>query len=243
MTKNTDLQMSFKTSNQAIWSFFLDAIKVTDYHHLWLTSEAWIDILHDKYNIDKNTTYTINVRNFNQAISKHPILGPSMDDLSTPNTTGVFRSFFFRQRDNGKGCKKITAYYITKSGSVPRSKPGGTTKWYNSFSSKAPQKLVGVDTRQQPAAKRNLTALQEECRIGTEKRKSRKLLHPPSSRITTRSRGSSCLVTQDSEKIVESDSRKSPPLTTGMSPSLPQATSNTAAQAIANQSYWDSLKH
>ena len=74
----------------------------------------------------------------NTAIQRNSTLGPSLDNLNTPNLTGFFRSYYYTQREGG-GTKKCTAYDVTTPGSILHTQPEGNTQWNDTFCTDAPK--------------------------------------------------------------------------------------------------------
>ena len=199
-----------------------DAVrKLQKYWNKWITAECWIEIINERYEMPPDLKFTAD--NLNRAIARDPKFN-GIDAIKDKNIHGVFKAQY--KANVGKKRLTLTAYYVTNAMSMPQT-PGGSAKWYNRLVSSAPQLQQLQNHTRFPPAKRSVPVGPVPTNVSAPVQKRRRQENnnnddtlegePPEQEATT--------PTHDHEPEEEA------------TPPNPRA--NPRAQAILDQSWWD----
>jgi hypothetical protein len=206
--------------------YFEAVAKRNEYWNKWITSECWISIILDCYNVPESLQFTAG--DLNNAIGRNVVYkANNLAVTSMSNDKGIYMS-----RRKPKNCKPITAYYVTKPKTKPQ-KAGGNTEWFDVLVESQPR---ATNTRQNPVLKRSLPIESAPTKTSAPARKKKK------GGIATRSSNTDTVIdlTRNKEtgqfqvETVDEDKEKE------NKPSQPDPLATIPlSQRIAEQDWWD----
>ena len=127
-----------KADSRFIVECFQHVMDNTTYHDKWLKSECIVDLVNKHISLPSSLQFSS--KELNSAISRNTLFKAAGIQCTTrPNSLGIYQAKYGRKKriQNKKKTIHVTAYYITKPGSLPIH-PGGNTKWYDMEVSDAP---------------------------------------------------------------------------------------------------------
>lgn len=133
MLQKHQVALSTELDMSTLVSMFRHVATYRTYWHKWITIDAWLEIIRQKYNLDEYLEITPTRPSL--ALSRSPALRGS-DQLKSPSVHGIYQSK--RQIKVAGKNKRIVAYYVTLPSTLPKEMPGGNTKWHDAIVSTNP---------------------------------------------------------------------------------------------------------